>query len=158
MVSAGVYLTQASSRFCAQSIPPPAGFSSLLTSETTRKPRDSLGLLIDPLCISCRLCFYWKSAGRKFKFIWILKALWELMRQSLSRDIYKRFWTPNTWELGEQSSEVSPITLFWNSLAGQVLLNGQDHDMVHVGQSLSCQCSEFCEPSQRKLQPRGWTD
>lgn len=30
------------------------------------------------------------------------------------------------------------VTLFLNSLAGHMLLNGQDHEIVHLGQSLSC--------------------
>lgn len=53
-------------------------------------------------------------------------------------NVFKSSWTPNMWKLGEHISEVSPITLFLKSFPGHVLLNGQDHEIVHLGQSLSC--------------------
>lgn len=144
--------TQASTRFCVQRhFPPPAGFCSFLTSETVRKVRDRpWSTPWYPLYQNSRLYFYWISAGRKwcksFRFMWILKELWEFMGESLSTAVkcLQKFLNSKYMKAGRayQWSIANYSVLKFSSWACAVEykineINGQGHETVHLGQSLS---------------------
>lgn len=145
MVSARVYLYSGFHQvLCSEAFPPSCGLL-FLSSETVRKLRDRPWTAHwQPLYRNSRLCFYWKSAGRKlcksFRFIWILKALWELMGENLSTAVKRleKFLNFKYMKAGKayQRSMTYYSVLKFSSWACAVEWSGPWNDAL--GQSLSC--------------------